>query len=170
MPDPRPISGPERDQLAAYLDSQRAALLRKTEGLTAEQLAAVHPPSTLTLGALLNHGALNEDWWFSVQFAGNPQAEHWTVGADWEADPDWEMSSAAADSPEALRERYEAACAHSRDIVARAESLDVRSAALSGKGETFDLRWIVLHMIEETARHAGHADLIRESIDGATGE
>jgi hypothetical protein len=169
MSDPRPVSGPERDQLAAFLDGQRAVLLRKTEGLSAEQLAATHPPSTLTLGALLNHGALNEDWWFSVQFAGNPQAEQWRE-FDWEAGVDWEMDSAADLSPDELRERYEAACAHSRTIVARAESLDVRSAALSRTGEAFDLRWIVLHMIEETARHAGHADLIRESIDGATGE
>jgi hypothetical protein len=75
MTDTRASSGPELDQLTSYLDAQRAVLLLKAEGLTSAQLAQRHPPSTLTLGALLNHGALNEDHWFAVQFKGLPEAE-----------------------------------------------------------------------------------------------
>ena len=69
-----------------------------------------------------------------------------------------------------LRRRYADACARSRQIVARTDSLDQRSAQAGADGQYFDLRWVLLHMIEETARQAGHADLLREAIDGVTGE
>jgi hypothetical protein len=80
------------------------------------------------------------------------------------------MSSAADVEPDVLRERYRSACARSRSIVEQAGSLDDLSVGTSSDGTHFDLRWIILHMLEETARHAGHADLIREAIDGAVGE
>jgi len=161
--------GDELTQLTGFLDAQRELLLRKASGLDARQLAQVHGPSTLTMGGLLNHGALNEDWWFGVRFAGTPQPEPW-ASADWDSDVDWEMTSAAQVEPDELRARYRDACARSRAIIEAASGLDALAVATDAEGGRWNLRWIVLHMIEETARHAGHADLIRESIDGETGE
>jgi hypothetical protein len=90
---------------------------------------------------------------------------------DWDADPNWEFRTAVDDTPEWLVQRYEQACDRSRAVAAAAASLDALAAAgRSQTGEVFTLRWILLHMIEETARHNGHADLLREAVDGATGE
>jgi uncharacterized damage-inducible protein DinB len=164
-----PETGPELDQLTRYLDVQRETILRKCEGLTREQLARPLPPSSLTLGGLLNHLALVEDSWFRVRFSGEPDDDRW-AGIDWEADPDYEFRTAADVEPDELRRRYEEACAASRQVVAGAQSLDQLSAQPRGNGQHFDLRWVMLHLIEETARHAGHADLLREAIDGSTGE
>jgi uncharacterized damage-inducible protein DinB len=164
-----PNSGPELAQLSAFLDFQRETVLLKTEGLTAEQMAQPHPPSSLTLGGLLNHLALVEDSWFRVRFAGLPDDEPW-AGIDWEADPEYEFRTAADLTPDELRQRYRDTCARSREVVTAAESLDQLSAATRRNGEHYDLRWMLIHLIEETARHAGHADLIREAIDGTVGE
>jgi uncharacterized damage-inducible protein DinB len=169
VPSEPPNTGPELTQLPAYLDAQRAAVLRKTEGLTREQLARPLAPSSLTLGGLLNHLALVEDTWFRVRFAGLPDDPLW-VGVDWDADPDWEFRTATALEPDELRQRYLRACDRSREIVARAESLDQLSAVERKGSGLFDLRWALLHLIEETARHAGHADLLREAIDGTVGD
>jgi uncharacterized damage-inducible protein DinB len=165
-----PDSGPEYDQLTAYLDYQRATVLLKTEGLDAAQLAQRLPPSSLTLAGLLNHLALVEDTWFPERFAGLPGNPLW-AGIDWDADPDYEFRTALELTPDELRRRYEDACARSREVVAQAENLDQLSVrARRHTGRLFDLRWVLLHMIEETARHAGHADLLREAIDGTVGE
>jgi uncharacterized damage-inducible protein DinB len=164
-----PETGTELDQLNAFLDLQRETMLLKCEGLTREQFAQPHPPSTLTLGGLLNHLALVEDSWFRVRFSGEPEDERW-AGIDWDADPDYEFRTAADAGPDELRRRYEDACARSREIVAAAEGLGQLSVQQRGNGRHFDLRWVMLHLIEETARHVGHADLLRESIDGVTGE
>jgi hypothetical protein len=110
-----------------------------------------------------------EDSWFRERFAGLPADEAWTA-VDWDADPDWEFRTAADLTPDELRDRYRQACARSREVVASAGSLDQLSAVPRRVGGQFDLRWLLLHMIEETARHAGHADLLREAIDGTVGE
>ena len=165
-----PDSGPELQQLTAFLDYQRATVLLKTEGLSAEQLAFRLPTSSLTLAGLLNHLALVEDSWFPDRFAGLGENEMW-AGVDWDADPDYEFRTATELDPEVLRRRYEEACARSREVVAGASSLGQLSVGTSRRtGRHWDLRWVLLHMIEETARHAGHADLLREAIDGTTGE
>jgi Protein of unknown function (DUF664) len=165
-----PDSGSERDLLTAFLDFQRETVLLKTDGLTGEQLAHTLPSSSLTLGGLLNHLALVEDSWFPVRFAGHPDHQLW-AGVDWDADPDFEFRTATDLAPEELRARYAEACARSRAVVAAAASLDDLSVGTSSRtGNRWDLRWVLLHMIEETARHAGHADLLREAIDGTTGE
>lgn len=164
-----PSCGAERLQLTAFLDYQRATVLQKAEGLTDEQLAQRLPISSLTLAGLLNHLALVEDSWFTERFAGRPENELWT-GVDWDADPDFEFRT-AVDVPGAeLRRRYGDACARSREITRSADSLDQRSATARSNGQHFDLRWVLLHMIEETAGHAGHADLLREAIDGTVGD
>jgi uncharacterized damage-inducible protein DinB len=164
-----PDSGPELAALTAFLDYQRETMLMKAADLGAEQLDQRLPPSSLTLGGLLNHLAWVEDVWFRHRFAGLPPAL-WRAGVDPAVDPDWEFRTAADLAPDELRERYRSACADSRAVVAQAASLDQLSALPRRDGGHVDLRWILIHMVEETARHAGHADLLRESIDGAVGE
>lgn len=164
-----PQRGTEAELLYAFLDYQRATLGRKTSGLDAEQLRRTLPPSTMTLAGLLKHLALVEDYWFSYVFAGNEDAPVFR-DVDWDADPDWEWHSAVADEPAALRALHDGTVVHSRAVVA-GEELHAESVRANRRtGEKFSLRWIVLHMIEEYARHNGHADLIRESIDGQRGE
>src|SRR4051794_20983587 len=114
-----PQTGTEADQLTAYLDFQRETMLLKTEGLVGEQLARPQPPSSLTLGGLLNHLALVEDSWFRVRFSGLLDDDLW-AGVDWDADPDYEFRTAADVAPEELRRRYVDACARSREVVAAA--------------------------------------------------
>jgi uncharacterized damage-inducible protein DinB len=155
--------------LGQYLDFQRATVLAKTAGLDRGQMAARLPTSLLTLGGLLYHLALVEEGWFEVQFAGLPDREPW-ASIDWDADPDWEFRVGAELDPEEVRQRYRDACERSRQVTAQAASLDQESAKPLRNGQPFTLRWVLLHLIEETARHAGHVDLIREAIDGTTGE
>ena len=166
--DPDPRAG-ERDALAQYLDYQRETMLLKTDGLTGAQLSTPLPPSTLTLGGLLYHLALVEEIWSEVRFAGLPEREPW-AGIDWDADPDWEFRTAAELTPDQVHERYRHACARSRAVLANATGLDQQSVQTLRDGSHFTLRWMLLHLIEETARHAGHADLLREAIDGTVGE
>lgn len=164
-----PLTGDEASQLYGFLDYHRATLQLKAADLDAAGLAQTLPPSAMTLGGMLKHLAYVEDNWFSVFLHGNEMAEPW-CDVDWKADPDWEWHSAAADSPGDLRAVHEEAVLRSRDLVA-GKDLDTLSARrLRAEDDPVTLRWIVLHMIEEYARHNGHADLIRESIDGVVGE
>ena len=162
--DPDP-GGSEADLLEQYLDVQRAAMLEKTEGLDPEQMARAHPPSALTLGGLLHHLALAEEDWMEIHFLGLPDREPF-ASADWGADPDWQFRVPDAMQPEQLRQRYREACERSRTAVRQASGLDQMSAK-PVRGAHFSLRWVLLHLIEETARHAGHADLLREAIDAS---
>jgi uncharacterized damage-inducible protein DinB len=166
--DPDPTAS-EAEALAQYLDYQRATVLAKTEGLDSAQLAYQHAPSSLTLAGLLYHLALVEENWMEHRFLGLPEREPW-VGADWDGDPDWEFHTAVTLEPEELRQRYRDACDRSRKAMADAASLDQQSVMTLRGGRHFSLRWVLLHLIEETARHAGHADLLREAIDGGVGE
>ncbi|MCA1713557.1 MAG: DinB family protein [Actinobacteria bacterium] len=160
----------ERTMLEQYLDFQRATMLWKTEGLADDQMRQTAAASSLTLAGLLKHLALVEDHWFRVILLGEDPDELWR-DIDWDADPDWEFRTAADDTREELVALYERTCAASRDAVASRDSLDALSAKPSRRtAEPFTLRWILLHMIEETARHNGHADILREAIDGTTGE
>ena len=89
---------------------------------------------------------------------------------NWDLDSDWEFRTAAELEPEQLRQRYRHACERSRQVVAQARSLDQLSAQPRRNGRQFSLRWVLLHLFEEIARHAGHADLLREALDGSVGE
>ncbi len=168
-----PLRGTEAETLLGYLDYHRETLRMKTAGLDSAQLAATLPPTTMTLGGLLKHLALVEDHWCGVVLTGREQAEAWR-GVDWEADEDWEWHSAAEDGPEELRRLFDDACADSDRLLEQAlarDGLDTLSARENRhEGGKFSLRWILVHLVEEYARHNGHADLIRESIDGSTGE
>jgi dienelactone hydrolase/uncharacterized damage-inducible protein DinB len=161
--------GGERELLGQYLDFQRATVLAKTEGLSREQMAQRHAPSALTLAGLLYHLALVEESWMEERFLGLPIREPW-AGVDFDADPEWEFRTSADLEPEQLRQRYRQACERSRQAAAQADTLDQLSVQPFSDGRRFSLRWALLHLLEETARHAGHADLIREAIDGTVGE
>lgn len=163
-----PFQADEVDTLRAFLDYHRATLLCQCEGLDATQLSTTLPPSTMTLGGMLKHLAYVEDWWFGEIFGGGEPIAPW-AGVDWEADNDWDWHSAVDDSPDQLRTLFKESVARSNAVLDAATSWNERSVKASKRtGEQFSLRWIVVHMLEEYARHAGHADLIRESIDGAT--
>jgi uncharacterized damage-inducible protein DinB len=159
----------ERDALAQYLDYQRETILLKADGLNQQQLAQRIPTSALTIAGMLYHLALVEESWMEVRFAGLPVRED-LAGVDWDADPDWEFLTATTMDSDELRKRYRAACDRSRQVAAAADSLDQMSVFKGDNAWQFSLRWVLLHLIEETARHAGHADLLREAIDGAVGE
>lgn len=158
----------EREQLLAYLAYQRATLLGKCQGLDRQQLSTTTAASSLHLAGLLKHLALVEHWWFRRVFLDEPEHPVF-ADVDWEANPDWEFRTAADDDPDELRRLYRDVCASSDEVIAAA-GLDQLSARTGREGQSFSLRWILLHMLEETARHNGHADLLREAIDGVTGE
>ncbi|QBR93597.1 DinB family protein [Nocardioides euryhalodurans] len=163
-----PAAADEATTLLAFLDFQRATLLRQTEGLDGADLQRTLGPSPLTLGGLLKHLAFVEGFWFRYVFAGEEQVEPW-ASVDWKADRDWDFHSAADDSPEELRALFDAEVL-AADAVLHQALVDGDLGALAARvrhGKKPSLRWIVVHMVEEYARHCGHADLIRESIDGA---
>jgi len=169
-----PLRADEATTLQTYLDYHRDTLRQKSAGLTAEQLNATLAPSSMTLGGMLKHLSLVESNWFNDVLMGRDEVEPW-ASVDWEADRDWDWHSAVDDTPEDLRRLYDESVAASDAILAEALSdggLDRESVVVSRREDEgrFSLRWIVVHMIEEYARHNGHADLIRESIDGVTGE
>lgn len=155
----------ERETLVAFLDYYRAVVWRKAEGLDAEALNRRLGPSTLTLGGLLKHLAYVEDVWIDYRLAGHEPREPWR-SADWDADADWELTSAAGDEPAYLRELYGAAIQRSRAILAEVSDLGL---PLRRDPDT-SARWMLVHLVEEYARHAGHADLLREAIDGRVGD
>ncbi len=160
-----PIQADEQTMLGAFLDFYRAELLDRAHGLTQDQLQIALPSSSLTLSRLIGHMSLVEDHWFTVRFAGAGASEPW-ASLDWDADGDAEMTLAQTWPVKELVERFERSVAESRARAAAAESLDQLSVKPNREGEHWSLRWILVHMIEEYARHCGHADLIRESIDG----
>jgi uncharacterized damage-inducible protein DinB len=169
-----PLIADEAAMIRAFLDYHRDTLRWKVDGLTQEQLALPLPTSTMTLGGLLKHLALVEWNWFGEVMLGRPPLEPF-VDVDWDADRDWEWHTAADDAPEQLLHWFDDAVAKSDaaidEVLATGRGLDAESVRSSRRGEGhFTLRWIMLHMLEEYARHNGHADLLREAIDGTTGE
>ena len=169
-----PLRGSEVDTLLAFLDYHRDTFLGKVSGLDAEQLGRRLAPSTMTLGGMVKHLTLVEENWLSRVLDDVPFSEPW-ASVDWDADPDWEWRTGATDGPEALLAAYEETVARMDAHIAAAlardglDTLSVRPSRQDGAGQ-FSLRWILLHLVEEYARHNGHADLIRESIDGQVGE
>lgn len=163
------LTADERTTLTQFLDYHRATVALKVDGLSKAQMAQKVGRSELTLAGLVKHLALVEDTWFTERFLGGGLPEPW-ASAPFDEDPDWEFHTAVDEEPADLLALYDAACERSRAATGAAASLDATSVAPSQSGERFSLRWIILHMIEETARHNGHADLLREAIDGVTGE
>lgn len=165
QPAGAPFVADESTTLRTFLDFYRATLLRQTAGLDQEQLNTAFPPSTMTLAGILKHMAHVEDIWFGVRLAGHDMAAPFDT-APWDDDEDWDFTSAAADDPDTLRTLLREAIARSNELTDAAGSLDQIAAGRSRTGDPISLRWILVHMIEEYARHCGHADLMREAIDG----
>jgi len=169
----RPQRADDATTLRAFLDHHRDTLRWKCSGLTQEQLAQSLPPSDMTLGGMMKHLALVEsDWWESDLAGGDLMPPFDTV--DWKADGDWEWHSAKDDTPQELRALFDEAVRRADAIIDQSLAsggLDAESVRPNPRtGEPFSLRFILVHMIEEYARHNGHADLIRQSIDGQTGQ
>jgi hypothetical protein len=178
-PEP-PLAGDDNSAVLGSLERQRWLFAWKCGGLDAAGLRTTLSPSTITLGGLLKHMALGEDYhfarlWFGVEDPGPPWNE-----VDWEADRDWEWHSAAEDTPEELMTLWREATDRSRAIVAEAlthggldqlgKFTNPDSENPEYRGKSPNLRRILIDLIEEYARHLGHADLIRESVDGLVGE
>jgi uncharacterized damage-inducible protein DinB len=168
-----PVAADEVATLRGFLDFHRDTMRWKTAGLGAAELTTVLPPSTMTLGGMLKHLAYVESQWFSVVLRGEPIMAPFDV-ADWSADRDWDWHSAARDTPEQLRTLFDRAVAASEaalDAALAEGGLDQPTVRADRQtGERWNLRWVLVHMIEEYARHNGHADLLREAIDGSVGE
>jgi len=175
-PDERvapPLQADDATTLRVFLDYHRDTLRWKCSGLTQEQLAQPLPPSDMTLGGMMKHLALVESDWWESDFVGREYMPPFDA-VDWEADGDWEWHSAKDDTPQELRALFDEAVRRADAIIDQGLArggLDARSVRPNPRtGEPFSLRFILVHMIEEYARHNGHADLIRQSIDGQTGQ
>ena len=167
-----PIAGSEVEHLLGMLERLRATFRWKTDGLDAAGLWQRLGTSSLTLGGLLKHLAFVEDYTFTVKLRLQAPGEPWQ-SADWDADPDWEFTSAATDSPEQLYAIWDAAVERSRARLRAA----IAEGGLGGlaelhdeNGEHVSVRRLVCDLIEEYGRYTGYADLLRESVDGLVGE
>jgi uncharacterized damage-inducible protein DinB len=167
MNDYPDVAANERRSLEQFLDFHRTGVLRTLDTLTDTEAAArVLPATNLTVGGLVKHLAAVEDLWFSHKLLDVPSAEPWR-SAPFDEDPDWEFHSAADNSVAELRALYLKACDASRQVTARFDSLDVLAVRGWFGGQSVSLRWIYLHMIEETAQHRGHIDLLVDAIGQA---
>jgi hypothetical protein len=168
-----PLAGDEPAAVLGALERQRATLAWKCGGLDAAGMRATVGVSSVTLGGLLKHLALVEDETLGRKLSGRKPGAPWDA-VDWDTDRDWEWHSAAEDSPEQLMTLWREAVARSRASVAAALAAGGPGVLATGitnsRGEAPNLRRLLLDMIEEYARHVGHADLIRESVDGLVGE
>ncbi|HJE52014.1 MAG TPA: DinB family protein [Tessaracoccus flavescens] len=167
MTDPRPAppyEAGERDTTVGFLDFLRATIVRKCEGLTEEQLRSTPTFSAMTLLGLVRHLTMVERYWFQGVFL-DADVEFWWS----QEEPDGEWIVPADVTAADVLAAYKAECQISNRIVGE-YPLETPSKYAPSDDERASLRWIVVHMVEETARHAGHADLLREAIDGVTGE
>jgi hypothetical protein len=167
-----PLAGTELEHLVGALDRQRATFRWKADGLDAAGLAAPIGASSLTLGGLLKHLAVVEDFTFTTKLSGQPIGAPWEDNG-WDDDDDWELTSAAADAPEQLYALWDAAVARSRDRLEAAVAdggLDQLVHTGWPDGRKVSLRRLLFDLLEEYGRHTGHADLLREAVDGRVGE
>jgi hypothetical protein len=167
-----PIAGNELDTMLGTLERLRRYLAWKCGRLDAAGMRATLAPSAITLGGLLKHLALVEDDMFSVKLHGRDRCEPWNT-VDWDGDPNWEWRTAADDTPEQLMSRWRESVERSRSLVTQAVAdggLDRPADFTWPDGRTPSLRRLIMDMVEEYGRHVGHADLIRESVDGLVGE
>jgi hypothetical protein len=168
-----PWAGDEIETLIGALERNRRTFAWKCGGLGSAALRRTLGPGSITLGGLLKHLALVEDEYFTRRLTGAPYLSPPFDTVDFDTDPDWEWRTAADDSPERLAALWESCVTRSRDNLAAAYAEggpDARARTASWDGEAPTLRRLVVDLVEEYARHTGHADLIRESIDGLVGE
>jgi hypothetical protein len=160
--DPPDIS-PELAALNSWLDYERATLLTKLQGLTEEQAGQRTVGSDTTLHGLLRHLTTIEQWWFVECVAGRKEPYPYYDGE--EIDWDWDLSR--SEGLQADVDRFVALCERNRRITA---DVDPNSTITTKRGRVYDIRAVMIGMIHEYARHNGHADIVRELIDGVTGE
>jgi hypothetical protein len=155
----------ERTTLEVFLDYYREAVKGKARGLSDEDARRHLVPSATTLLGLIKHLCRVEVSWFQHRLAQIPSEE--LPALRWIDQPDGDFRIAPEETVETLLAQYEEQCAVSRETAARFELDDAVPHPVLGE---VSLRWIYVHMIEETARHAGHADILREQLDGSTGD
>ena len=158
-----PMRADEHTALSARLDYHRATLLMKLEGLDDEQLRHPMVPSGVSLLGMVKHLTQVEHSWFVIRFAGSDEPKLFST----DEDPDADFRIEAHENTIDIVEGYLRACDRSDEVSAGA-SLDATFEE-PWRGTT-DLRWLLIHMIEETARHNGHVDVMRELLDGVTGD
>lgn len=158
-----PYVADERAMLTAFLDAMRLAVRRKLDGVSVEQARSTPTVSSLSLLGIVKHLAWTERRWFRASFAG--EQHRFSI----DGDSATEFWAGPDDTIESVVRLYEEECARAREITAAASSLEQLTANRQFASPV-SLRWILVHMIEETARHAGHADVIRETLDGSVGE
>jgi hypothetical protein len=167
-----PVAGTEVEHLVGALDRLRATFRWKADDLDAAGLRARVGASSLTLGGLLKHLAAVEDYHFTAKMRGEPVGEPWAA-LGWDGSNDWEFSSAADDKPEELYALWDGAVERSRARLSAAledGGLDQPVHVAWPDGRHASLRRLVCDLIEEYGRHTGHADLLREAVDGRVGE
>jgi len=167
-----PTAGTEADHLVGALERLRATFRWKADGLDEAGLRVRIGASALTLGGLLAHLARAEDEMFSPKLSGDPPAEPWR-SADWDGDPDWDFSLAAREPAERLYDLWDGTVERSRarlDAALADGGLDRPVFLAWPDGQRLSLRRLVCDLIEEYGRHTGHADLLREAVDGRVGE
>jgi uncharacterized damage-inducible protein DinB len=169
--DGPPLVGDEIETLVGALERNRRTFAWKCGGLGDAAMRRTLGPSSMTLGGLVKHLALVEDEYFTRQLTGAPTLSEPFDAVDFDADRDWEWRTAAEETAAELMELWGSCVARSRRHVdaAYADGADARSGT-PWRGGAPTLRRLMVDMIEEYARHTGHADLIRESIDGLVGE
>jgi hypothetical protein len=166
-----PLAGTEVEHLIGALDRLRTTFRWKADDLDADGLQKRIGASALTLGGLLKHLAINEDFITTVKLTGEPVGEPWL--SLWDGTDDWEFTSAADDPPERLYALWEDAVKRSRtrlDAALAQGGLDQLVHVSDSDGNHASLRRLVCDLIEEYGRHTGHADLLREVVDGRVGE
>jgi hypothetical protein len=166
-----PVAGTEAEHVLGALDRLRWTFRYKADDLDAAGLGQRVGASTLTLGRLLKHLAVQEDYASFVKMAGEPMPSVWDDNG-WDADDDWELNSADGDDPATLYRLWDDAVARSRERVAArlADGGLDQEVHVSADGRHASLRRLLLDLVEEYGRHTGHADLLREAVDGRTGE
>jgi hypothetical protein len=167
-----PMTAGEVDMVLFALDRSRAQFAWKSGGLDATGLSKPYPPSAMTMGGLLKHLAHVEDNYTSTDLIGQPIGAPWDA-ADLRTDPGWVWRTAADDSPEELYALWRAAVERARAAWVRVLAdggLDQPSKYVMSNGESPNLRRVLVDWHDEYARHVGHADLLRESVDGLVGE
>jgi len=167
-----PIAGTEIEHLLGALDRLRVTFRFKAGGLDAAGLNTRVGASSLTLGGLLKHLAAQEDYWSTTKLRGGPIGAPWEDNG-WDGDDDWEFHSAADDTPEQLYALWDGAVERARarlDAALADGGLDQAIHMSWPDGRRPSLRRMICDMIEEYGRHTGHADLIREAVDGVVGE
>jgi uncharacterized damage-inducible protein DinB len=158
-----PVNADEGPSLEAFLDFQRATVTMKVAGLSDEMARRRLVPSRTTAASVVQHLAATERYWFRARLMG----DGWTYPG-WDDDEDADFDVADTATLADIVADYRQACDEARAIAADL-ALDTLAVVRGQGGDYVSLRWIMLHMVEETARHNGHLDVLRELLDGATG-